>query len=192
MTEPETTEPAPRRGRRARALTPEEEAAFEARAAAEPAAEETGAVSGMRGAVAVPGADAPVPTLRKFGRRARIIELSEEGAAPGNATATATAEPEIERDRDGVELGELSVTEAPDPRPAPRFEGRVLHRPESTGGRRLLWLVWVLVALAIVALVILLLTGIVGPGVASSALAGTDPDSQTLSLSHPVLEEPAA
>src|SRR5699024_3698452 len=132
MTGPETT---PRRGRRARALSPEEQAAREARAS-EP---------GVRGAVAPPTADEPVPTLRKVGRRARIIELSEQ-PAPSAAEPVPAAEDSsastIGWDHDGVELGELSVTEAPEPRPAPRFEGKVLHRTEGGSGRALQWLVW--------------------------------------------------
>ncbi|MDN5599114.1 MAG: hypothetical protein ACTHV2_13955 [Brachybacterium sp.] len=197
MTEPETT---PRRGRRARALSPEEQAALEARAAMETTGEQS-AVPGVRGAVAPPTADAPVPTLRKFGRRARIIELSEqpttEPAAAG-AGRTGAEEPSAEdasvatiaRDHDGVELGELSVTEAPEPRPAPRFDGKVLHRPENSGSRLLPWLVWILIAIALVVLVVLLLTGVLGSDTTAAALPTASlPD---LSLDHPVLEEPAA
>jgi hypothetical protein len=165
MTEPETT---PRRGRRARALSPEESAALG-----------TAARPGVRGAVAPPPADAPVPALRKFGRRARIIELSEQSGPEAPTAATLT------RDHDGVELGELPVTEAPDPRPAPRFEGKVLHSPERSGGRALLWLVWALIAIALIALVVLLLTGVIGPSAASSL-------PLDLSLDHSALEEPAA
>lgn len=176
MTEPETT---PRRGRRARALSPEE------LTGAEPSPE----APGRRGAVPPPDADAPVPALRKFGRRARIIELSDQPAPePVGAPVPRAAEAEIVRDSDGVELGELSVTDAPDPRPAPRFDGKVLHRPESAGGRRVLWLVWVLVALALIALVALLLTGVLPPSEASAsatALLDTTP-------AHLVLEDPAA
>ncbi|WP_114855657.1 hypothetical protein [Brachybacterium sp. YJGR34] len=181
MTEPDTT---PRRGRRARTLSPEESAALEARAAVEATGEQD-RVPGVRGAVAPPTAEDPVPTLRKFGRRARIIELSEESSStvPDERTA-----PDIQRDHDGVELGELSVTEAPDPRPAPRFDGKVLHRPERSGGLPLVWLVWALIAIAIVVLVILLLTGVIGPAEASALDAAVhDP-----SLIHLVLEEPAA
>jgi hypothetical protein len=174
MTEPETT---PRRGRRARALSPEELAAL--------GAVETSQGPGRRGAVAPPDADAPVPALRKFGRRARIIELSDQPAPePVGAPAPKAAETAVERDNDGVELGELPVTEAPDPRPAPRFDGKVLHRPERSGGRRLVWLVWVLIALALAALVALLLTGVLAP--ADAAALGATPD---LILAHPVLED---
>lgn len=223
-----------RHGRRARRLTPEEEATQEQRAVE--ISGEMSAVPAMRGAVAAPTAEAPVPKLRKFGRRARIIELSEEpspsdgspaagaepgadrpaagqpGAAPttaGNSsvsTGPALSSTEVaqraagdaalageqtpdatvpgpgphpdparlvppERDSDGVELGELPVTEAPDPKPAPRFTGDVLHRTERSGGRPLVWLVWVLIAVALIILITLLLTGIIGPGVAEAAAA---------------------
>ncbi|MGO2313669.1 MAG: hypothetical protein ACTH6A_16780, partial [Brachybacterium tyrofermentans] len=218
------------------------------------------------GAVEPPDAAAPVPTLRKFGRRARIIELSEDpaqatspeggsdpstdstaghdgaaasdGAAdsddpeasvdttssgdtsasdrsaaadgavasegpatqkqsPRSAGSSGTSSPTgssssqtavIDRDADGVELGELSVTEAPSPRPAPRFEGTVLHRAEGSGSRSLIWLVWALVAVALVVLVILLLTGVLGPGEASAL----DASVQNLFTDHLVFKEPAA
>lgn len=171
------TEPAPRRGRRARTLTPEEIAADEARAA-----------PGVRGAVAAPAGDEPTPTLRRFGRRARIVEV--DGSEPVTESAEAGSAATITRDHDGVELGELPVTDAPDPRPAPRFEGTVLHRPEKSGGRALLWLVWALVAIALVVLVALLLTGVIGPGTAAALTEATDPTA--LLIDHPVLEEPAA
>lgn len=207
-----------RHGRRARRLTPEEEAAQQARAAS--SFGDGSAAPAARGAVAPPGADEPVPRLRKFGRRARIIELADpvdatvvtapsDAAAPaadgsdapqqdapgrnrstGNgaghvvphddagaasaqeptgssapaAAAPATATATIERDSDGVELGEMSVSEAPDPRPAPRFEGRVLQRSDDSGGRSLLWVVWVVIGLALLTLIILLATGVLGPG----------------------------
>ncbi|AXK45306.1 hypothetical protein [Brachybacterium saurashtrense] len=194
MTEPETT---PRRGRRARALSAEESAALEARASVEASGEQP-AVPGVRGAVAPPTAEAPVPTLRKFGRRARIIELSEEPAPEVARTAEPAPEAPVAEDgaatathdHDGVELGELPVTEAPEPRPAPRFEGQVLHRPENTGGRALVWVVWVLIALALVALIALLLTGVLGPGVASSADALSPLPG--IALDHPLLEDAAA
>src|SRR5699024_10236580 len=73
------------------------------------------------------------------------------------------------RDRDGVELGELSVAEAPDPRPAPRFDGKVLHRPERSGGRSLLWVVWALIAVALIVLIVLMVTGVLGQDSAAAA-----------------------
>src|SRR5699024_970589 len=94
------------------------------------------AAPGQPEAVAPPTADEPVPTLRQFGRRARIIELSDQpapsAAEPEAASVQNSSVATISRDHDGVELGELSVTDAPEPRPAPRFDGRVLHRPEGS------------------------------------------------------------
>lgn len=189
------TESAPRHGRRARRLSPEEAAAQEALAAQ---AAESGEAPGtgenppvepgfateseqqpaVRGAVAPPSAEEPMPTLRRFGKRARIIELAEGEAPAGDAEPTgAAALPEggspVVRDQDGVELGELTVTEAPDPRPAPRYDGKVLQRPERSGGKPLLWVVWVLIALALVALVVLLLMGVLGGG-DTAALSSID------------------
>lgn len=105
-----------------------------------------------------------MPSLRRFGRRARIVEVDEApgdaaSGGPGASTSTATA---IPTDHDGVELGEMAVGDAPDPRPAPRFDGRVLHRPDRSGGSGVVWIVWALLAIALVALVVLLLTGVIG------------------------------
>ena len=215
-----------RHGRRARRLTPEEEAAQQALAAA--TAGDATAAPSVRGAVAPPEADAPVPRLRKFGRRARIIELadpvdatvqttpadaspepadeqqaadeitpdheavagtgstgesdSNEPATEKSATTGATSTVAVDRDVDGVELGEMSVSEAPDPRPAPRFEGKVLQRSDDSGGRSLLWVVWVLIGLALLALIILLATGVLGPGGDAGAL-GAGSLGATASLS---------
>lgn len=193
------TESAPRHGRRARRLSPEEAAAQEAlaaQAAESGEAPETGEhppvepgsapepatdseqPPAVRGAVAPPSAEEPMPTLRRFGKRARIIELAEGEASAGDAEPTgAAALPEggspVVRDQDGVELGELTVTEAPDPRPAPRYDGKVLQRPERSGGKPLLWVVWVLISLALVALVVLLLMGVLGGG-DTAALSSID------------------
>lgn len=189
------TESAPRHGRRARRLSPEEAAAQEALAAqaaesgeapetgehppVEPgSATESEQPPAVRGAVAPPSAEEPMPTLRRFGKRARIIELAEGEAPARDAEPTgAAALPEggspVVRDQDGVELGELTVTEAPDPRPAPRYDGKVLQRPERSGGKPLLWVVWVLIALALVALVVLLLMGVLGGG-DTAALSSID------------------
>lgn len=189
------TESAPRHGRRARRLSPEEAAAQEALAAqaaesgeapetgehppVEPGfATESEQPPAVRGAVAPPSAEEPMPTLRRFGKRARIIELAEGEAPAGDAEPTgAAALPEggspVVRDQDGVELGELTVTEAPDPRPAPRYDGKVLQRPERSGGKPLLWVVWALIALALVALVVLLLMGVLGGG-DTAALSSID------------------
>ena len=184
MTEPETT---PRRGRRARELSPEESAALEARATMETTREPQSA-PGVRGAVAPPTADAQRPALRKFGRRARIIELSEE-PTPGNDAAPATAEGGS-TNADARPTGWSSVSSpspGPEPRPAPRFDGKVLHRPERSTAAPV-WLVWALIAIAIIVLVALLLTGVIGPSAASAA----DAALLDLFIDRPVLEEAAA
>lgn len=244
------TAPAKRHGRRARRLTPEEAEAQAARAGAA-TTDELSKVPPVRGAVGIPTADSPKPALRKFGKRARIIEVSEldapetqpttapqtedappadaatgedaqAGAAdrelaakaepwtsaepladgetstearaesespsgatePSSGSSSQTATEVIERDADGVELGEMSVSEAPDPRPAPRFEGQVLHRAEKETSRSLLWLIWAVVAVTVIVLIVLLATGVIGPAAAASAmqeLPGTlDPSALTL------------
>jgi cytoskeletal protein RodZ len=252
MSETSNETPAPQRrhGRRARQLTPEEAAAQQQEAASVPEVSTgpgTGQIPPIRGAVAPPTGDAPLPTLRKYGKRARIIEIEPEpeqeqpeqtqpeepsaeaasadaeaqpdtvssgeqapgeqadaersatdtdqevsfdadtaeravradgtagagpeGAERANGAATATAT--IERDADGVELGELHDDTAPQPRPAPRFEGKVLNRPENSSGKPLVLAIWILIAIAVVVLVVLLLTGIIGPGVGGPAALGT-------------------
>src|SRR5699024_590872 len=121
---------------------------------------------------------------------------------PGQVgTPSSTSEPRfagrtatIDRDRDGVELGELSVAEAPDPRPAPRFDGKVLHRPERSGGRSLLWVVWALIAVALIVLIVLMVTGVLGQDSAAAAFPSLDlaaPDLPDLLSDRPVLKEAA-
>lgn len=170
----------------------------------------------VRGALAPPTADAPLPKVRRFGKRARVIEIDPEAdAAPGAAgqageiprdaaagpsdaqgaaqstdaavlaaegAARSARAPEagVDRDSDGVELGEMGVVDAPNPRPAPRFDGRVLNRPEQTRGRPLVWIVWAVIALAVIALVVLLLTGQLGGG-ANAAAAAAGPVGEILS-----------
>ena len=109
-------------------------------------------------------ASAPAPTATSAPSSDSVPSAPAAAPAPGPDASG------IRRDADGVELGELSVTEAPDPRPAPRFEGKVLHRPESGGGRGAVILVWVLIALGVIALVALLLTGVLGPAQAYAAV----------------------
>lgn len=216
---PETAAPQ-RHGRRARPLTPEEQAELDAKRAEyerihgpigdADSREESGATDDAEGDPAAAGdgrsadggaessaalrpgqhvdptAQPATPTLRRFGRRARIVEVEDEptgevpsadGTTPGTPADATAGDPAAEgaparipTDADGVELGEIPVGDAPDPRPAPRFEGRVLHRPERSGGSPVLWIVWVLVALALITLVILLVTGVIG-GDSTQALA---------------------
>src|SRR5699024_8476954 len=116
-----------------------------------------------------------------------------EADTADDVTAQAPGPGSADRDRDGVELGELPVTDAPDPKPAPRFEGTVLHRAERTGGRPLLWAVWALIAVALIVLVALLLTGVIGTGT-DGAAAALDDAARTLSptIDRTAVEVPAA
>ena len=110
----------------------------------------------------------PRPSVRRMGRRARVIEIDEEqrAGAPGGATPL----PAANRDADGVELGEMSAEVAPDPRPAPRFTGRVLN--QSTRARnRSVWMAWLLIAIAIAVLIVLLVSGVLTSGSTSAAAA---------------------
>lgn len=152
-------------------------------ASAEPAVSEPAAPAEIPAAESwtVPEREA-VPSVRKGGRRARTIEVEEPPAGfdPARPSAEAQAAdravPASDRDADGVQLGEMSVGDAPDPKPAPRFEGRVLHRPDRSAGNPVVWIVWGVVALAVLLLVILLLTGVIGPGVGSALGIHTAPD----------------
>lgn len=124
-------------------------------------------------APAVP-AEPVQPSVRRLGKRARVVELDPERTDPTTRVpdhrAAASGVPAhggphtIPTDADGVELGEIPVGEHPDPRPAPRFEGRVLHRADRSGGNPVVWVVWAVVVLAIIALVVLLATGTLGGG----------------------------
>lgn len=154
-----------RHGRRARVLTDAEREAQEAaaRTAAVPEASDSEARA-VTEAPAAPAEKRAAPSVRRLGRRARVVEVDDPRSAGGDAR--------LQRDADGVELGELTASDAPDPRPAPRFEGRVLDRAEHSGGSPLVWVIWALVALALVVVVVLLVTGVIGPG-AHSALAAS-------------------
>lgn len=137
---------------------------------------------------ALPSQREATPTVRRLGRRARVIELEDAptGLDPARRSTGERRPEEIrsaDRDADGVQLGELAVTEAPDPRPAPRFEGRVLHRPDRSAGNPAVWFVWIAVALAVALLIVLLLTGVIGPG-----MTGALPDSPApgvVAAAHP-------
>lgn len=191
-----STQSTPRHGRRARQLTPEEQAELDRlRAEREQSQAESATGDGAPQApdaaptdpateVAEQGtASAPVvptepatPSVRRFGRRARIIEV-DDALAPDEVGAVAGVAADgrpIATDADGVELGEMPEGEAPDPRPAPRFEGRVLHRPERGAGNPLVWIVWVLVALAVILVIVLLVTGVLGSGDTSALSAVAD------------------
>lgn len=183
----QTSTPRPH-GRRARQLTPEEQAELDRRRAeyerfqttgagqsSSPEAASSGTAAGENDpAAAGPGSEPtsePVlpaepasPSVRRFGRRAHIIEVEDAPDGAASADDAGTTGQVLTTDADGVELGELPADEAPDPRPAPRFEGRVLRRPERGAGTPLVWIVWILVALAVITVIVLLMTGVLGSG----------------------------
>lgn len=133
------------------------------------------------GAPMVP-AEPQAPRVRRLGRRARVVEVDESSAALTGAGSDDAIDPST-RDADGVELGELTVTDAPDPLPAPRFEGRVLQRQDATGGSPMLWIVWILVALAIIAVIVLIMTGVLGTS--STSALGSSGVAQTVAAAFP-------
>lgn len=102
-----------------------------------------------------------------------VVASAEPAVASATSTTASSAATStvIERDADGAELGELTVSDAPAPRPSPRFEGRVLHRPERTSGNAAVWAIWALIAVAIIVLIILLIIGVLGPGTDSGQAA---------------------
>ncbi len=215
-----STQSTPRHGRRARQLTPEEQAEldrlraeYEQSQAESATADEAPEVAvdpeasaPAEAAADVPAADAPeqgvssarvvpaepaTPSVRRFGRRARIIEV-DDALAPGETATAAGVDPDgrpIPTDADGVELGEMPEGEAPDPRPAPRFEGRVLHRPERGAGNPLVWIVWALVALAVILVIVLLVSGVLGSGDTSALSAVADGTVGALSSAVPTTGE---
>src|SRR5699024_2021168 len=77
---------------------------------------------------------------------------------------------------------------------APRFDGKVLHRPERSGGRSLLWVVWALIAVALIVLIVLMVTGVLGQDSAAAAFTSLDlaaPDLPDPLSDRPVLKEAA-
>lgn len=89
---------------------------------------------------------------------------------------TSASEPVVSADRwtalrsEGSGFGEAVDDSAPEPKPAPRFEGTVLNEPETNDGRSLTWITWVLIGLAFVVLLLFLILG-TGSGAEASDLA---------------------
>lgn len=63
-----------------------------------------------------------------------------------------------------LEVGDLPADQAPEPKPAARFDGTVLDKPSRTSGGIGMWITWLLVAAIAITLVVLLVTGVIGPG----------------------------
>ena len=64
-----------------------------------------------------------------------------------------------------LEVGDLPADQAPEPKPAARFDGTVLDKPSRTSGGIGMWITWLLVAAIAITLVVLLVTGVIGPGI---------------------------
>lgn len=117
---------------------------------------------------------------------------AENTVADDSAAAPAAPVPVVSPERwsalrsEGSGFGEAVDDSAPNPNPAPRFEGSVLNEPESSDGRSLTWITWVLIGLAFIALLLFLILGTGGGAEASdlaatlSASGGTIPDSDPL------------
>ncbi|MCT1708469.1 hypothetical protein [Dermabacter hominis] len=67
-----------------------------------------------------------------------------------------------------LEVGDLPADQAPEPKPAARFDGTVLDKPSRTSGGIGMWITWLLVAAIAITLVVLLATGVIGPGIAKA------------------------
>ncbi|MCT1717196.1 hypothetical protein [Dermabacter hominis] len=67
-----------------------------------------------------------------------------------------------------LEVGDLPADQAPEPKPAARFDGTVLDKPSRTSGGIGMWITWLLVAAIAITLVVLLVTGVIGPGIAKA------------------------
>lgn len=108
--------------------------------------------------------------------------LESEAEAPSNLITDADwASPEAPT-TDWYEAGELSSNQAPDPVPAPRFEGRVLNKPCRSGGGFGVWIAWLIVALVVATLVWLVVNGTIGPGLVNTQIGQTVIDLYSLMI----------
>ncbi len=95
--------------------------------------------------------------------------------APEN-TYAAPASDEARSSTDGsdwYEVGDLPADQAPEPKPAPRFEGQVLNKPSRSATGLGGWVTWVLVFLVLALIIVLFVTGMIGPGLLNSMPAPT-------------------
>lgn len=67
-----------------------------------------------------------------------------------------------------LEVGDLPADQAPEPKPAARFDGTVLHKPSRTSGGIGMWITWLIVAAIAITLIVLLVTGVIGPGIVTA------------------------
>lgn len=114
------------------------------------------------------------PTDERDGAPTPSAAPAKAGAAAGSVAAAIAGTRMREEDRTGAEssdwyeVGDLPADQAPDPKPAPRFEGHVLNRPSRTATGLGGWLTWLVVAIVLILLIVLLVTGVIGPGLLNS------------------------
>lgn len=107
-------------------------------------------------------------------------EDADEEPVRADLSAFGPAEHRTSGDADDwYEVGDLPADQAPDPKPAPRFEGQVLNRPSRSATGLGGWVTWLLVALVLILVIVLFVTGLIGPGVLKS-MPATTPNSLLL------------
>ncbi|MDO5646240.1 MAG: hypothetical protein Q4G21_11220 [Dermabacter sp.] len=88
--------------------------------------------------------------------------------SPATQTLTATERAGVD-EADWYEMGDLPADRAPEPKAAPRFDGTVLNKPARTSAGVGAWITWILVFAVLVGIIVMLVTGVIGPGMLSSA-----------------------
>ncbi|WP_342763194.1 hypothetical protein [Dermabacter hominis] len=147
------------------------------------------AIDGAESAETAPAEPALEPTEQEPAEARQASAWTSVPAEPETSVPSASealapkpADPEIEpapvyETSDGtplsdasewLEVGDLPADQAPEPKPAARFDGTVLDRPSRTSGGIGMWITWLLVAAIAITLVVLLVTGVIGPGIAKA------------------------
>lgn len=151
--------------------------------------EASDAIDGVESAETAPAEPALEPTEQESSEAGQASAWTSVPADPETSVPSASealapkpADPETEpapvyETSDGtplsdasewLEVGDLPADQAPEPKPAARFDGTVLDKPSRTSGGIGMWITWLLVAAIAITLVVLLVTGVIGPGIAKA------------------------